>query len=387
MLSRAIAWPDPALRLTHSWQAPLDVFIHSQVWLTFQAIWGWSDAAPVYRLLSPLAGILYLLAALGLSRSSHFSPGWLAFGLLASVGLLQLFFGYVENYSFAAAGVLIFLCFGLGIMIWSLPLWAASLTLAFTAALHPSTLVLIPSLLFLGWWTWRKGTLRLAAVAAQILVPMVVVVGGTVLLMTAGGHGLQALVSTDRPGGGDARWFVPLAETQTRWEHYTMWSLAHLRDFLNEQLLVAPVVLPGLILIGLWCASLKLIGRSDVRPTHVTGEKRGDLVTGFSGPNSAARHDTNRRRCWRGAPTTFLLIATAFYLLFIWTWNPDYGGQRDWDLFSLFALPATLLLAALLPAVLPERRYLRAAALPLLLVQAMHTAAWIYQNTLPWSWP
>ena len=25
-------------------------------------------------------------------------------------------------------------------------------------------------------------------------------------------------------------------------------------------------------------------------------------------------------------------------------WNPDYGGQRDWDLFSL-AIPATLLLA------------------------------------------
>ncbi len=31
-LAKGMAWPDPALRLTHSWQAPLDVYLHSQVW-------------------------------------------------------------------------------------------------------------------------------------------------------------------------------------------------------------------------------------------------------------------------------------------------------------------------------------------------------------------
>jgi hypothetical protein len=82
----------------------------------------------------------------------------------------------------------------------------------------------------------------------------------------------------------------------------------------------------------------------------------------------------------------FLSIAAACYLLFTFVWNPDYGGQRDWDLFSLASLPATLLLALLWPRLL-RKRDLWGAALPLLLLQGWHTLAWIYQNTLPWQWP
>ncbi|MCB0161347.1 MAG: hypothetical protein KDD83_24600, partial [Caldilineaceae bacterium] len=81
-----------------------------------------------------------------------------------------------------------------------------------------------------------------------------------------------------------------------------------------------------------------------------------------------------------------LSIAAAFYLLFTFLWNPDYGGQRDWDLFSLAALPTTLLLVTVAPRLLRDR-YLAPAMAPLILVQVLHTAAWIYQNTLPWQWP
>ena len=75
LLSKAIAWPDPALRLTHSWQAPLDLFLHSQLWLQLHPRFGWEDAVPVYRLLSPLAGFLYLIAALGLTRIARWCQG------------------------------------------------------------------------------------------------------------------------------------------------------------------------------------------------------------------------------------------------------------------------------------------------------------------------
>ena len=54
MLAKSIAWPDLSLRLTHSWQAPLDVFLHSQVWLALNEQRGWQDdATGVYLLLSP----------------------------------------------------------------------------------------------------------------------------------------------------------------------------------------------------------------------------------------------------------------------------------------------------------------------------------------------
>jgi hypothetical protein len=359
LLTHALAWPDPALRLTHSWQAPLDVYLHGRLWALLHGPLGWQDAMPVYRLLSPLAGLLYLAAALGLAAEERIAPGWLAFGLLASLGLIQLFFGYVENYSFAAAGVLLYLWLGPRTLAGRTPLWAAALALALTHAMHPSTVVLAPSLLYLGWVEGRRqrmGTAAWARVVLAIGLPMLGVAVATFLLMEAGGHGVQALLTSDRPGGGDARWFVPLWATTTRWEHYTLASWPHLRDLLNGQVLVAPVVLPSLIWLGI---------------ATKTFLKARSFQEGGSEGHAATR---------------FFAVAALGYLAFIAVWNPDYGGQRDWDLFSLAALPLTGWLAALAGQRLP-RRVLGAGFAPLLLLQALHTAAWVYQNTLPWEWP
>jgi hypothetical protein len=139
------------------------------------------------------------------------------------------------------------------------PLWLAASILAVTHAIHPSTIVLSPSLLYLGWLAFARGRLqgrRQAGgldVTLQIALPMMLVAGATVILMEQGGHGISALLTSDRPGGGDARWLVPLWETTTRWEQYTLFSWLHLRDFINEQLLVAPVVLPSLLIIWRLC--------------------------------------------------------------------------------------------------------------------------------------
>ncbi|NJN81049.1 MAG: hypothetical protein HC802_01335 [Caldilineaceae bacterium] len=366
LISRSLAWPEPELRLVFSWQAPLDVLLHSQLWALLRVPLGleWKDATPVYRLLSPLAGALYLATVLALSRCERLAPAWLTYGLLVTLGLSQLFFGYVENYSFAAAGVLVYLWLGLGLIAGRRPLWLAALVLAFTNATHPSTVVLTPSLLFLAWIVWQRGNHSFGRVVLEVIAPMLLVGMGAVLLMEVGGHGIRLLLTDDRPGGSDARWFVPLLETRTRWEQYTMFSWPHLRDFLNEQLLVAPVVLPSL----LWCALLLVRRDKGARDTA------NDTAT-----DTASRQERSI--------VGFLFVATACYWLFIWVWNPDYGGQRDWDLFSLAALPSTLLLVVLLPKVLPSRRALNGAALPLIATQALFTLAWIFQNTLPWEWP
>ena len=362
LIARTIAWPDPALRLTHSWQAPLDVWLHSRAWLLAQPYVEWQDAMPLYRLLSPLAGAVYLAALLLLCRDARLAPPRLTFGLLASLGLIQLFFGYVENYSFAAAGVLVYLWLGLEAARGKRPLWQAATALALTNATHPSTIVLAPSLLVLGWESTQAARAAgnkparqiVYQVIGQIAAPIAAGLALTLIIMESGGHGITALLTTDRPGGGDGRWLVPLWATETKWEHYTMFSWPHLRDFLNEQLLVAPVVLPSLVTLF-----LARIARRTTGP--------------------AQRDSRSARR--------FLVAAWLFYLLFVWLWNPDYGGQRDWDLFSLVAIPQTLLLVHLLPRSFARPRYLAMAALPLIAVQAMHTVAWIYQNTLPWHWP
>lgn len=392
IIANAMAWPDPALRLTHSWQAPLDVFLHSQLWLALRQRFQWSDATPVYRLLSPLAGILYLLVVVRLARRKELAPAWLTFGLLSSLGVLQLFFGYVENYSFAGAGVLTYLWLGLEVLQGRRPLWLAAALLSLLNATHPSTIVLTPSLLFLGRCCWRRGGLTVGRALLEIGLPVVLVAGGTIALMEVGGHGLTALLGGDRPGGGDGRWLVPLLATTTRWEHYTLFSWPHLRDFLNEQMLVAPVVLPGLLL--LWLGTIRLGKRS--------GTDRGAVQdAGFAENTDFRRFYTfDRPRTAQGqssepassvscssGQSRFLLIAAICYWLFAWFWNPDYGGQRDWDLFSLSVIPGALLLVWWLPRFFALPPLLRAVGWPLVLLQALHSAAFVYQNRLPWQWP
>lgn len=348
ILSQAIAWPDPSLRLTHSWQAPLDVFLHSQLWLALGALNNWQDAMPVYHLLSPIAGALYLIAALQLAADRELAPAWLTFGLMTTLGLMQLFFGYIENYSFAAAGILLFLWLGRRVLQGHGALWQAALILGITNATHPSTIVLGPALLYLAWVKWQRGTASALRVVVETALPLLLVAGGTLWLMEAGGHGLAAIFTTDRPGGSDASWFVPLWGTRTRWEAYTLLSWLHLRDLLNQMLLVAPVVLPSL----LW------------------------IMLAARGSNQTEQGETRR----------FLTIAALFHLLLIAVWNPDYGGQRDWDLFSLAWIATTLWLVSIVRAKLNNWTLLAGFA-PLIVLQALHTAAWIYQNTLPWTWP
>jgi hypothetical protein len=360
ILTKAMAHPDPAVRLTHSWQAPLDLLLHSQLWRLLHAPFGWADAMPVYHLISPLAGLLYLVAAVAISRTGRAhcaTPSWLTFALLTSIGVMQLFFGYVENYSFAAAGILLYLWLGLTVLAGCRPLWWAALALALTNALHPSTIIYGPSLLYLGWQAARQRNKSWRASVYPVALPMVVVALITIGLMEWGGHGLIALFTTDRPGGGDARWLVPLWATSTRWEQYTMFSWAHVRDLLNGQLLVAPILLSALVLV---------------------------VLPQFIGKGKEVRHEISAS-C--GSALRFIGLAAGGHLLLTWLWNPDYGGQRDWDLFSLAAIPLAVLTAQLLAQVIGDRRALLAGTIPPLVLQYMLLATWVYQNTLPWAWP
>ncbi|MCS7222369.1 MAG: hypothetical protein RML36_04280 [Anaerolineae bacterium] len=362
ILSQAIAHPE--VRLTYNWQAPLTVYLHAQLWALGHRLWGWADAMPAYALTSTLAGgvFVHVLARLSAELSTLPATGRdepsgakrslppLTFGLVITLGTIQLFFGYVENYTLMSLGMMVYLWLAWRCLQGRLmPVWPAT-ALAITHALHPSTLLLAPSLVYLGWaWARRRAGTSGGLVAAwQIALPMIVVSGGVITLMESGGHGLAYLVGEDRPGGGDGRWLVPLFKTTTRWEHYTMFSWGHLLDIVNEQLLIAPVVLPALVCLAL-----------------------------LAWPQM--RHGTT----W----THLLCLASGAYLLFIWTWNPDYGGQRDWDLFAPAAIPLTLLLADRLAAVLSDREALLQAGVMLIAAQALHTIAWVYQNTLPWSWP
>ena len=356
ILTNAIPFPDPALRLVYTWQAPLTVLWHAKLWELGQRLWQWPDAFPAYAITSVAAGAVYVFAVLQLAWEVGRSRGQrlLMAGLLLSLGMMQLFFGYVENYTLPAAAIMLFLWLAARTLVGKTPLWITAAALGFVNALHPSTLNLAPALLLLTALSarrsgWPRSLLQTAA-------PLLLIGLGVVAMMETGGHGLQTLFSSDRPGGGDGRWLAPLWATTTRWEHYTMFSWEHLLDIVNQQLLSAPVSLAA-VLLCLAAARGQVKALLDsAAPAH----------TGFG---------------------RFLAVAAAGSLLFILLWNPDYGGQRDWDLFSLSSLPLTALAGLLLGRSLSDERARLEAALALVGLSAFHTAAWIFQNTRPWEWP
>ncbi|MFZ1466220.1 MAG: hypothetical protein WAV60_19430 [Anaerolineae bacterium] len=348
ILTNAIPYPDPALRLVYTWQAPLTVLWHAKLWALGQRLWQWPDAFPAYAITSVAAGAVYVFLVLQLAWEVGRSRGQrlLVAGLLLSLGTLQLFFGYVENYTLPAVAIMIYLWLAARTLANKTPLWVTAAALGLANALHPSTLNLAPSLLVLAAISARRvGWPRTLLQAAA---PLLLIGLGVIAMMQAGGHGLQALLSSDRPGGGDGRWLVPLWTTATRWEHYTMFSWEHLLDIVNQQLLSAPVSLAVVLL----CLARPLTAAAPSLSAYVR----------------------------------FLAVAAAGSLLFILLWNPDYGGQRDWDLFSLSSLPLTTLAAVLLGRALPDERARWEAALALVGLSAFHTAAWIFQNTRPWEW-
>ncbi|MGQ9554392.1 MAG: hypothetical protein ACUVWR_09790 [Anaerolineae bacterium] len=337
----------PEVRLTYSWQAPLDLYLHAKIWTLLQPLLGW-DVQMVYAIISCLAGgfFVWVILRIASDLGSNVGARITIVALTLTLGSMQLFCGYVEAYTIAPVGIILFLWLGLRYLRDGGPLWPAALVLAVTHGLTPSTLPLLLSLLYLSWHAWRRRGWHVGRAGLQVVAPMLLVAVSILALMTAGGHGLNAFLGVDSPGGGDHRWLVPLLQVQTRWEHYTMFSWAHLRDFLNEQLLVAPL-------------SLLLVIGAMVRYRRVLD--------------------------WREPMLLFLGLAAGSYLLFTFIWNPDYGGRRDWDLFALASFPLTFLAAYLLNHYLPAAERARTAIVAVA-VSLMHLLPWVHFNMLPWPW-
>ena len=250
--------------------------------------------------------------------------------VLLTTGYMQLFFGYVENYALYMPGVLLYLLLGLRTLENRMPLYAPALVLGILLALHQVFAVFGPSLLFLAYRGWRhrqEAALFLktaATVAALLCVPV-----STAALLGLCGIGFEGYL--DRMGG---RNFLPLFADPGLHSEYRIFSFAHVLDFVNQQLLVAPVA----------CMACVLLRKRDLR------------------------HQT------------FLLIAAVFPLISTFIARPEIGVFRDWDIFSLPALPLTLWVATALMERVRAGEPLFHSAFILCGAAAFHTLFWVSLN-------
>jgi hypothetical protein len=315
------------------WNEPLDLMLHALAYRALALVAALPTAEPVYAALSIGAGLAYLFVpgrmagALGLAGAAR----GLFVGMMLTCGGMQLFFGYAESYTLCALVGALYLAAALEHLRDGRGIGRPALLFGLAVCLHPLSLTLGPSLLFLA--LARPGRLRSVARAALCAaLPIALLVAG----VTLAGHGLWLIGHKDLPGGGDHRMLVPLFGLQTRFERYTLLSPAHLVAVFNELMLLSPLFLPMLAL--------------------------------------------GRRALGRSAAAGFLAVAAAGLLLFVGLWNPDLGPARDWDLFAPAAFPLTALGAALLAGSL-DAEELKSASVLYPLACGLVSLAWIVENS------
>jgi len=377
--------PDRPVWTIYNWQSPLSIFLHAQLWFLLNPVVG-VGVDSLYAITSILSGVgfVYVLFLLADTLGREWAEKATIFGLMITVGSMQLFFGYVENYTIISLGLMLTLYLAIRCLGGEVALVWPSLVLAVTNAFHPSTIVLWPALGYVGWRAAgrRASAKGKASEWLKLVLPPILVFAGLAALMTAGGHGPGAMLADDRPGGADGIPFVPLFRVTTEWQHYTMFSPGHLLDWANEHFLISPF---GLLLLLLALLNSIIIWLKSARSSQ------------HDGPSDSHFHAGRDE----SGVTLFLAIASLTYLLLTFVWNPDYGGRRDWDLFAPSAFVYTLLAAYLLTRQLtrhlthqvshrpssPESSCTLARVARLLIAaSALHTIAWIYYNTIPWPY-
>ncbi len=348
----------------YNWQSPLTIFLHARLWLLLNPFLS-VGVDTLYAVTSTFSGIafVYVLLCLATQLGRDRLERTLIFGLVVTTGAMQLFFGYVENYTLMSTELMFTLYLSVRCLRNQLDLAWPSTALAITNTFHPSTITMWPAMLFLARWKARElssergNELR---VWGALVVPPLIVFTALALFMALGGHGVTALFTDDRPGGADGIPFVPLHDIETPWQHYTMFSLAHLLDWVNEHFLISPF---GLFLL-IYVLIVGVKQHQSIASLHRDTHEQGIL--------------------W------FLVIASFVHLIWTFIWNPDYGGRKDWDLFAPSAFVYTLLASYAWTRQTgtsdgnpQDRAILARHALLLIAASALHSGAWIYSNMLP----
>jgi len=295
---------------------PLDLLIH---WVLYKAalLAGYAliqAQEASYIIASYGAGIIYLGVAL-VSAFRFFEDRkkrilWLS--ILLTQGYVQLFAGYAENYSFLPAGLLL----------WVMSVreaekgraWPLVLTQLLLIPLHFFSLLLVPASLY-SLWTRPERRARIMAVVLLLLccIPAMI----AMYMVGEYFRGVAIFLAPDK-----------------------IFTISHLWDFFNHQMLASPTFLILILLVILFGARIK--------------SSKAEKALG---------------------------AACLIVLLFFFALRPVLGAARDWDLYSFPAMlytPAALLY--LLPRVDQTKKTTARVFLPLLLVSIFHTATWVWLN-------
>jgi hypothetical protein len=292
------------------------------------------DGFTTYRILSYAAGAVYVFLVFLICDllGKNGREKLLIFLLLTIGGASQLFFGYIESYSFMYISIVAYLFFGMRFLKQQGQFAWPCLFLVLASGFHLAALFILPSLVYLTFAPSPKGT---KVKSAKLKIDQLLALVLTVLII---GLGIYFLKIKFPQAPVKSFLIYPFGDGES---FYSFFSLNHLLDFLNQQVLIFPV---GIILgVILWLYSRKSVDLKDK-------VKR------------------------------FLIWTIIGSFLFAWLVDPKLGYSRDWDLFAFTGLGITFLLSFLLITNVNMWKTIKPSRITLVLF----ITSLIF--TLPWIW-
>ena len=283
-------------------------------------------AIDVYAWLSCLSGTAFVVLANTACKvfAESNAQRIVLFFALVTQGYVQLFAGYVESYPVLFPVMVGYLVLCESARRGRIAVYLPAATLGVLGALHFVTFAAFPALLWAAWSRPSEGaqkrTLSIISVAAAPAV--------TILILLVVGIEPVTVFHSD-PGSH----IIPVAGGLLKNHPYYLVSFSHLIEVLNQYALVAPAVMVCIAIIPL----------------------------GFDRRN----------------PTDILLLSAAVPLVaFTLLFNPAIGAFRDWDVFSLPALPLTIVSIRCLFRFYTDPRAVRSTSSMVLAVSLVHTLGW-----------
>jgi cytochrome c-type biogenesis protein CcmH/NrfG len=270
----------------------LDALIHLVVYRAMVKLVPVWTPELTYAIISVLCGGAFVFLALKLSAllGKTGLGKALIFVSLTSLGSVQLFFGYVESYSMLQVVLLAYVLLSALYLMRRVSIIPVLLTLVAGIGLHVTSLVLLPSFIYLltrrerrlpGKKASAARTISNAFIFAGLMVACFLVVSW-IFIVAAG---------LEKTGKGI--FILPLTATESY--KFGMFSLAHFSEFANQLLLLSPLGM-SLILFFLFF--------------KIRYREFGDKLVNF------------------------LILATCFALLYLFAFNFTLGSA-DWDLRSM----------------------------------------------------
>jgi Flp pilus assembly protein TadD len=270
----------------------LDAFIHLVVYrVTIKLIPTWSVEL-TYSIISVLCGGVFVFLALKLSAllGKTGLGKVLIFFSLISLGSVQLFFGYVESYSILQVVLLAYILFSAMYLLRKVNVFPVLVTFVISIGLHVTSLVFAPSFIYL--LTKRdKARSRKKESVTKTISNAFMLVGLIVASFLVVSWTIIVAIGLEKTGKGI--FLLPLKATGGY--SFTMFSLAHISEFVNQLLLLSPL---GISLIVFFLFFRIKFRRFDDKLLN------------------------------------FLILATSFALLYLFVFNFTLGSA-DWDLRSM----------------------------------------------------